>query len=243
MSNQGWIKLHRKLQEWEWFNDSKVVHVFIHCLLSANHKSKKWRGITIDSGQFISSQQHLSDALGLSIRQIRTVLDKLKSTGELTVKTTNKYSIISITNWESYQMVDSQDVSQVTHERQSNDNQMTTNKNVNNEENEKNNITSLSTKADHIPYQKIVDLYHELLPDLPRVAKLTPKRKGQIRQRYNEDMKALDNWENFFDHVKQSDFLMGRVQPINGRTVFRADIEWLTNQTNFTKIAEGKYHV
>lgn len=110
-------------------------------------------------------------------------------------------------------------------------------------DNKANNITSLSPKADPIPYQKIIDLYHELLPDLPRVAKLTPKRKGQIRQRFNEDMKALDNWENFFDHVKQSDFLMGRVQPINGRTVFRADIEWLTNQTNFTKIAEGKYHV
>lgn len=243
MSSQGWIKLHRKFQDWEWFNDSKIVHTFIHCLLSANHKPKKWRGITINPGQFISSQQHLSDALGLSIRQIRTVLDKLKSTGELTVKTTNKYSIISITNWESYQMSDSQDVSQVTHQRQSNDNQMTTNKNVNNEENEKNNITSLSPKADPIPYQKIIDLYHKTLPDLPRVAKLTPKRKGQIRQRYIEDMKALDNWENFFDHVKQSDFLMGRVQPINGRTVFRADIEWLTNQSNFTKIAEGKYHV
>ena len=104
-------------------------------------------------------------------------------------------------------------------------------------------ITSPSPKADPIPYQKIIDLYHKTLPELPTIAKLTPKRKGQIRQRYTEDMKELTNWENFFDYVSQSDFLMGRVQSTNGRAPFRADIEWLTNQTNFTKIAEEKYHV
>ena len=97
--------------------------------------------------------------------------------------------------------------------------------------------------SDQVPFVKIVDLYHKLLPSLPTVAKLTPKRKGQIRQRWIEDMNDMNNWENFFDHVGQSDFLMGKTQPTNGRAPFRADIEWLTNSTNFVKIAEGKYHV
>jgi len=102
---------------------------------------------------------------------------------------------------------------------------------------------AVSKKTDKVPYQKIIDLYHKKLPDLPKVAKLTPKRKGQIRQRFKEDMHELFQWENYFDYVSQSDFLMGRVPPRDGRAPFRADIEWLTNSTNFTKIAENKYHV
>lgn len=133
--NQGWISLHRKLLDWEWYTDSKVVHLFVHCLLKANHKPAKWRGIEIDAGQFISSQQHLAEQTKLSLRQVRTALDKLKMTGELTVKTTNKYSIISITNWKNYQVDDMQTVSEAAVKRQSNDNQMTTNNNDNNKNN------------------------------------------------------------------------------------------------------------
>jgi len=98
-------------------------------------------------------------------------------------------------------------------------------------------------KADPIPYKAIINLYHEKLKDLPRVAKLTDKRKTQIRKLWKEDLETLDQWGHFFDWVAKSDFLMGRKEPINGRPLFRADIEWLTNQTNFTKIAEDKYHV
>jgi len=108
---------------------------------------------------------------------------------------------------------------------------------------QKNEAASISKKIDAVPYKKIVELYHCCLPGLPAVAKLTPKRRAQIRQRFNEDMNDLDKWKNFFDFVDTSDFLMGRVQPQEGRSPFRADIEWLTNSTNFTKIAEEKYHV
>ena len=102
---------------------------------------------------------------------------------------------------------------------------------------------SSSTKTPSVPYQKIIDLYHEKLPTLPKVAKLTAKRKSQIRQRWSEDMPKLDNWIHFFEYVAKSDFLMGKKESFNGRPPFRADIEWITNQTNFTKIAEEKYHV
>jgi len=98
-------------------------------------------------------------------------------------------------------------------------------------------------KTDVVPYKKIIELYHRVLPELPAVMKLTQKRKSQIRQRFNEDMDSLKKWENFFVFVKQSDFLMGRIEPTGGRTLFRADIEWLTNATNFTKVAEDKYHI
>lgn len=103
--------------------------------------------------------------------------------------------------------------------------------------------TTPSSKMNgQVPVQKIVDLYHQMLPTLPRIEKVTPKRAGYIRQRWREDLPALKNWENFYDYVSQSAFLMGKVQPTNGRKPFIANLEWITNQTNFAKILEEHYH-
>jgi len=52
----------------------------------------------------------------------------------------------------------------------------------------------------------------------------------------------LTNWENYFDYVSQSNFLMGKVPPINGGRSFRATLEWLTKQANYVKVLEGNYH-
>jgi len=92
------------------------------------------------------------------------------------------------------------------------------------------------------PVQKIVDLYHEKLPELPKVEKITTKRRGYIQQRWREDLPKLDNWVHYFDYVKQSDFLMGKTAPRDDRKPFIANLEWLTNPSNFAKVAEEKYH-
>ena len=133
--NQGWISVHRATKEWEWYGDSKIVHLFLHCLMSANHKPKSWRGIQIEAGQFITSRDKLAAELPLSVQQVRTALDKLKSTGEITIKTTTKYSMISITNWSKYQESNQPINKQVTNEQPSNNQQVTTNNNDNNANN------------------------------------------------------------------------------------------------------------
>ena len=74
----GWIKIHRKFLDWEWFNKSEAVHLFIYMLLKANHKSGKWQGIDIERGQFISSLGNISNATGISLQTIRTILKKLE---------------------------------------------------------------------------------------------------------------------------------------------------------------------
>ena len=134
MSSNGWIKLHRQFADWEWFTDSNTTHLFLYCLLKANHASNNWKGIEIDAGQFVTSLASLSAATGLSIRNVRTSLKRLKSTREVTQSTTAKYSIISITNWDKYQEGDKQ----VTRSRHASDKQVTTNKNEKNEKKEKN---------------------------------------------------------------------------------------------------------
>jgi len=98
-------------------------------------------------------------------------------------------------------------------------------------------------KKSNCPVQKIIDLYHEiLLPELPAVEKVTKTREGYIRQRWLQDLQELDHWRHYFQDVKRSNFLMGRIDGRDGKPPFRADLEWLTRPGNFTKVAEGKYH-
>lgn len=142
---EGWIKLYRKMIDWEWYQDKNVKELFIHLLLTVNHKDQKWRGIEIKRGQRITSLEHLSKEINLSVMQIRTAINKLKSTNEITVKTTNKYTLITIVKYNDYQCQDiidnkqnnTQDNNQITNEQQTNNKQITTNKNDKNIKNQK----------------------------------------------------------------------------------------------------------
>lgn len=98
----GFIKIHRKIQEWEWYNKSEMVHLFIHLLINANRKDGEWQKQPIKRGQLITGLHSLSEKTGISIRTIRTCLSRLKSTSELTIKTTNKFSIITICKYDDY---------------------------------------------------------------------------------------------------------------------------------------------
>lgn len=121
----GFIKLDRKILDWEWYQDINVRILFIHCLLLANWKDTRYKGEVIPRGSFVASLPILSEGTGLSIRQARTALDKLKMTGELTVRKHSKYTVFTVSNYCKYQDSDSQDDRQVTGNRQSNDSQMT----------------------------------------------------------------------------------------------------------------------
>lgn len=104
-------------------------------------------------------------------------------------------------------------------------------------------VTLEKAKVDPVPYEKIVNLYHQTLPTLPRVVMLTAKRKGQIAARWRSGvLPDIETWGEFFTMVGDSPFLTGKLDPPEGRKRFVADLEWVTNESNFTKIWEGKYH-
>ena len=110
----GWIKLHRKMTEWEWYDDPGTRLVFLHLLLIANYEDKNWRGITIKRGQALASIGKLSRATGLSIQQTRNKLTNIQTTGEVTSKSTNKYTIYTLQNYETYQTNNKQTNKQTT---------------------------------------------------------------------------------------------------------------------------------
>ena len=102
----GFVKIHRKLIQWGWYTDNVVKGVFIHILLTASFKEMAWQGRKILPGQLIASASRIGADLGFSRQQVRTALSKLESTGEIIVETTNKYTIITVTNWDEYQRLD-----------------------------------------------------------------------------------------------------------------------------------------
>lgn len=114
---QGWVKLHRGLGEWEWFQDRNTLQLFIFLLINANHKENKWRGSVVPKGCLITGRKSLSEKLGLSEQQVRTSLNKLKSTSEITIKTTSKFSLIKINNWDTYQQDNQQSNKRVTNKQ------------------------------------------------------------------------------------------------------------------------------
>lgn len=151
---EGWVKLHRKLISWEWFNDSKMVHLFMYLLLSANHKDNKWQGKTIKRGQLITGRIQISAATGISQQSVRTCLRKLEDSNIVTIKSTNKNSVITIVNYNNYQINEStnqQSTNETTSNQPATNQQSTTNKNDNNKKNEKE-VEEIPTLEDFISH-------------------------------------------------------------------------------------------
>lgn len=101
---RGFIKLQRKIVDWEWYSDPNTLRLFIHLLLTANYEVQRWQGLEILPGQILTGRIKLTQELNLSEQKIRTALNKLKSTNEITVKTTSRFSIITICKWLDYQV-------------------------------------------------------------------------------------------------------------------------------------------
>lgn len=130
----GYVKTFRKMTEWQWYKNTNTKSLFIHCLLQANYKEKMWQGIEIKRGQFITSIDKLHLETGLTVREVRTALNNLISTNELTKETTSKYTVITVIKYSDYQSDDDIDDKeddnvidkQKTNKRQTNDKQTTT---------------------------------------------------------------------------------------------------------------------
>lgn len=131
----GWIKLHRKLTEWEWYSDVNTSRVFMHLLLVANHKDNQWRGIPIKRGQRLTSISKLADETNLSVKNIRTSIKRLKATSEVASYSNAQHTVFTIVNYDLYQ----QEASEEASEGQAKGKQGATNKNVKNDNNEDNN--------------------------------------------------------------------------------------------------------
>lgn len=147
----GFIKLYRKITEWEWFDKSEMVHIFIFLLVKANHKDSVWRGINLKKGQLITSLDSIKLSTNLSIQTIRTCLTRLEKSGEINKQTTNKFTVITVCKFDSYHSSESVDFKKTTNKQQTTNKQSTTDKNVKNNKEVKNKEDSIKDKETREP--------------------------------------------------------------------------------------------
>lgn len=118
---KGYIKIHRKFRDWEWYSEPVVKDVFLHLLITASWEDSRYKGHEIKAGQTIITVSGLASELGVSTRQVRTAIEKLESTGEITRKTTNRFTVVTVENWSLYQADYDDDDKQMTNGWQTDD--------------------------------------------------------------------------------------------------------------------------
>lgn len=127
--NGNFIKIDRKMLEWEWYKNEHTKNVFLHCLLKACWKDTKIEGKIIPRGSFVSSIVNISEELSLTPMEVRTALKHLKSTNELTSKGTNRNTVFTVTNYDLYQSKEQAeqqtDNKRTTNEQQTDNEQIT----------------------------------------------------------------------------------------------------------------------
>jgi hypothetical protein len=214
---KGFIKLYRSLLDWEWYTDTNTFRLFTHCLLRANYQDTKWRGVDIKRGSFITSLNTLVEETNLSVQNIRTSLDKLKSTGELTSKSHSKYRIVTLNNYDLYQ----QDNKQLTSKQQATNKELTTDKELKE--------VNTNKTVIRIPYDDILETWNKT-KELCEIRVYQANRKKKIKKVYE-----LDNGKTFKEIVVKSinsDFMVEKKL---------TNIDWMMNENNYAKILEGKY--
>ena len=133
-SNNGWIKLHRKLLDNPVvMKDSDHLAVWIYLLLNASHTEYPvlfgGKKISLKAGQLITGRKSIASTLGISESKVRRILDLFEIDQQIDRQRSNKNSLVSILNWDKYQIFDQQIDQQATNKRPTSDQQVTTNKN------------------------------------------------------------------------------------------------------------------
>ncbi len=240
MSKQGYIKLYRQITDTPVWADSDKLKLWLMCLMKATHDEKTQvvgnQIIELKAGQFITGRAALSDEFNRDVKKDRRVdgltlfrwLNLFEKMEMLNIKKTNKYSLITVLNWDKYQGQRTSNEQQLNNKRTSDEHQLNTNKNDKNVKNAKN------EKKEDICYQQIADMYNNTCVSFPRLTKLSDARKKAIKARLKTY--TADDLQKAFSLAEQSDFLKGA----NNRN-WSATFDWMLKDTNLAKILDGNY--
>lgn len=161
----GFVKLHRSMLGWEWYDDPNTFRVFVHILLRANYEDKRWHGIEIKRGQLLTSRAKLAKETRLSERAVRTALNHLKSTGELTIEATNQRTLVTVANYDVYQSDSRKATSKVTskstNERPTSDQRPTTTQEYKEREEYKRTLKNARARGGGFSFLELAELEEE----------------------------------------------------------------------------------
>jgi len=199
----GYIKLYRKLLDWEWYRDQNTKNVFLHLLLKACFRETKFKGTPVSRGSYIASIDKIAAELGLSRQTVRTALNHLKSTNEITIQSTNRFSVITIVNYCDYQGFENDEQpakppsDQQTSNKQLTNNQPTTNQ-PSEEEGKK--VRKKEGKKQYADFVSMTnDEYSSLVAKVgddgaKRCVEILDNYKGSKGKGYKSDYRAILSW-------------------------------------------------
>ena len=208
---EGWIKLHRQLLEWEWYDEPDTFRLFLHCLLKANHKDNNYRGQIVKAGSFLTSRELLSNETGLSIQKVRTSLERLELTKEITTKKSKKGTVLQIVKYKNYQGANQEDNQQnnqqsnqiVTNKQPTVNHIVTTNNNDKKEKNEKND----NKKSENIIIPSSSDSLNKSIGDKKTINNYDYKQiitsssnQGKLRNLFVDIKHNYNGWEDVQIH-------------------------------------------
>ena len=232
--DEGYIKLFRSMTSWEWYQDSNTKVVFLHLLLNANWDDSRFRGYDIPKGSLVTGYNALSKQLGISKQSVRTAIKHLKSTGEITIKSTNKFSIISIANWEKFQVLEK---SANTQNNTQAGTQLTLNQHSTNTIKEYKEVKNIRREEEGeilINPEEVQNLFNKIcifFKPCMTIGKTSLSKIREIGQNY-----SLDEIREVFERANKSKFLQGS----NDRG-WSATFDWIVTPDNFEKIRAGNY--
>lgn len=251
----GWIKLSRKLLQSKYYLGEKFTRAmcWIDLLLLAewrNERSFFHRGIevVVKRGQVAISLDDLHKRWQLSVNTVRNRLSEMKKDGRIELETNNVISRITILNYEKYQGVvfvpDTDTISESVEVESSIDNSVPHSESEPTPQPQEETQSEPSVPDLPSTQQKpqvdcafVLKLYHHICQSLPKVLKLSDKRKSKIRIRFEEMGQDYQVLQEVFEKAEASHFLRG-----DNNRGWKADFDWIfTNGQNWVKILEGKY--
>lgn len=237
MYTSGYIVLHRKILEWQWYGDLPTRMLFEHLLLTANWKSSKWQNITIDRGQKLCSLDSLSRETHLSVQQIRTAIKHLKATGEITSENVrlnrSQVTLFSVVNYEKYQTENLPLTDDPTSDQQ------VTNKSPTSDQHDMNNINNIKNlnKGKKVYYCSELNT----APSRPATSSAAVFEigvlKGETFSVYRED---IDKWQSLYPSVNIEQQIRNMIGWLEGHPKRRKTLEgmprfihnWLSGEQN-----------
>lgn len=200
LTDKGFVKLKRNILEWEWYQDNNTFRLMIHLLLKSNYTSKKWQGNIINPGELITSISNLSKELKLSENIIRTALKKLKQTGYIITKSTNKFTKIRIVKSIIYDEIsitnNEQNLNPISNQQQSEHNQLTTTKKVKKEIEIKERIEVFKKQIFHFKNKYSNEVLNSFLNYWTEENKQTGRLKFEDEKYWNLETR-LANWKQY----------------------------------------------
>lgn len=182
--NEGFILIHRRLLDWQWYSNKNDRIVWLHCLLSANWKDGYFEGKKIERGSFVTSYDKLAKEIGISVQQLRTSLNHLKSTNEITHETNNQFSIITINKYNDYQL-EQQTNQQTINKRLTNEQQTINNNRINNNKS----IKEINNIKEKINKKEKYGSFNNV--------KLTDEEYQKLKDKFNDYESKIENLSSY----------------------------------------------